>query len=196
MSEEARILHWYDLACPYCYVAQARNTAFSERSVSVTQLGFRAHPEIPAGGVRAPDRSGPAYRRLEREAAVAGLPLRWPARIPNTTLALSASEWVRRAAPSSFAWLQAALFGAHFASGEDLEDPDVIEGYAALGSVNIAALRGAWRRGVALAALERAERLGLQAGVRGTPAWLVGGVLVNGLRPVDELAKIADQIGT
>src|SRR4051794_5771773 len=82
------VLHWYDLLCPFCYVAQGRNEILRRRGFVVTELPFEAHPEIPATGTEAGPRQGAMYAKLEREARDDGLILHWPARLPNTRRAL------------------------------------------------------------------------------------------------------------
>jgi hypothetical protein len=44
------------------------------------------------------------------EARAVGLLLHWPARLPNTILALTVAEWARRHEPRAFPALYAALF--------------------------------------------------------------------------------------
>jgi predicted DsbA family dithiol-disulfide isomerase len=90
------VLHWYDFICPFCYVGQQRNAILIQHGLDVVELAFQAHPDIPPGGISATPRLGPMYAMLEREAKEAGLPLRWPRRIPNSRLALAAAEWARR----------------------------------------------------------------------------------------------------
>ena len=90
------VLHWYDFLCPFCYVGQHRNAILIRHGVQVDELAFQAHRDIPLGGIPAGPRNGPMYAALEREGKEAGLPLHWPARLPNTRQALAAAEWVRR----------------------------------------------------------------------------------------------------
>src|ERR1041385_2547686 len=78
------VLHWYDFICPFCYVAQHRNGILIRHGFHLDELAFQIHPDIPAGGIPAGPRIGPMYSGLEREAREAGLPLHWPARLPNT----------------------------------------------------------------------------------------------------------------
>lgn len=126
-----RVLHWYDLLCPFCYVGQQRNTVFEAHGFTVIELPFQAHPEIPPGGRPAGERGDALVARIEVEVKAAGLPLAWPARLPDTRMALAAAEWVRRHAPDSFPAFQKALFAAHFALGQDLGDRAVIDRHAA-----------------------------------------------------------------
>lgn len=155
------MLHWYDFVCPFCYVAQHRNAILSRHGLQVTELAFQAHPEIPPGGIPAGPRGGTTYAALEREAEEAGLPLRWPARLPNTRKALAAAEWVRQQQPERFAAVRKALFEAHFAQGEDIEDLEVIGRHAAAAGVELNALQAALQDGSAAHGVEESEALGL-----------------------------------
>src|SRR5215470_12636458 len=138
-----KVLHWYDFLCPFCYVGQHRTAILVRHGLEVVELPFRAHPDIPLGGIPAGPRKAPMYAMLEREARAAGLPLHWPARLPDTRRALVAAEWVRRQQPDAFAQLHKDLFGAHFALGEDLEDPAVIDRHASKSAVDLSALHAA-----------------------------------------------------
>ena len=132
------------------------------------------------------------YAALEEEARNAGLPLRWPLRLPNTRRALAAAEWTRRHQPDRFPHLLEKLFAAHFAHGEDLGDDAVIDRYARESRVEIDALHASLEDGSAEAAVAEAERLGRRWGVHGTPAWLVGRRLISGLPRVSDFERIAN----
>ena len=192
MDRSEAVLHWYDFVCPFCYVGQQRNEILARHGLRVVELPFQIHPEIPPGGIEAGPRIGPMYAMLEREAREAGLPLHWPAHLPNTRRALAAAEWVRRNRPGAFPQLHRGLFEAHFALGEDLEDPAVIDRHAAASGVDLAALHAALADGSAEAGVAEAEVLGRRYGVRGTPAWLVDQQLITGLRSAAEFERIAE----
>ncbi len=185
-----RVLHWYDLLCPFCYVGQQRNTIFEAHGFAVIELPFQAHPEIPAGGRAVGERSGALVKRIEAEAEAAALPLAWPARLPDTRMALAAAEWVRRHVPDSFPAFQKALFAAHFALGQDLGDRAVIDRHAAAAGIDVAALHAALDDGSAHALVDQSEALGRRLGVQGTPAWLVAGRLIPGLYPREQFETL------
>jgi predicted DsbA family dithiol-disulfide isomerase len=193
MDARRTVLYWYDLACPFCYVGQHRNDILVGHGLRLIELPFRAHPEIPAGGILAGPRTAPMYAILEREAQEAGLPLHWPPRLPDTQRALAAAEWTRQHQPRAFPPLQQGLFAAHFARGEDLEDLAVINRYARDAGVDLAALHAALSDGSAVADATEAEALGREHGIRGTPAWLFDEGLILGLRPAAEFERLADQ---
>jgi predicted DsbA family dithiol-disulfide isomerase len=186
-------LHWYDFICPFCYVGQQRNVLLARRGLALQELPFQAHPDIPPGGIPAGPRDAPLYAVLEREAREVGLPLRWPPRLPNSRRALAAAEWVRRNQPGAFAPLHGALFEAHFALGEDLGSPAVIDRHASSAGVDLGALHAALSDGRAVSLVADAERSGREAGVQGTPAWLLGRRLIMGLRPAAEFERLAEQ---
>jgi len=186
-------LHWYDFICPFCYVGQQRNAILVRSGLRLVELPFQAHPEIPSGGIPAGPRTGRTYTMLEREARAAGLTLSWPARLPNSRTALAAAEWVRRHQPAAFPTLHRDLFAAHFAFGENLEDPAVIDRHANESGVELAPLHDALGDGTAAAAVKEAELAGLGSGVQGTPAWRIGNRLIVGLRPAEEFERLANE---
>lgn len=187
------VLHWYDFICPFCYVGQHRTAILVRHGLRVVELPFQAHPEIPPGGMTVGPRQGAMYAMLEREAKEAGLPLRWPTRLPNTRRALAVAEWTRTHDARAFAQLHKQFFDAHFVLGEDLGDPKLIERYARASAVDIVALRAALDDGSAGDAVTKAETLGTEHGVQGTPAWLLPQGLINGLRPAAEFERFAEQ---
>lgn len=189
-----RVLHWYDLVCPFCYVGQKRNTIFASRGFDVIDIPFQAHPEIPPGGCYAVERSDLFRARIEKEAQSAGLPLVWPRRTPNTRMALAAAEWARRHAPQSFPAFQRALFAAHFALGEDLGDKRVINAHAAAAAIDVEAMQDSLDSGCAYTFLRQSEMLAKSVGVRGTPAWFAAGRLIPGLYPREQFEQLAQSL--
>ncbi|WP_263419606.1 DsbA family oxidoreductase [Terriglobus albidus] len=188
------VLHWYDLLCPFCYIGQHRTGILVEHGLQVMELPFQAHPEIPPEGTPAGPRIGPMYSHLEHEAKAAGLPLHWPARLPDTRRALAAAEWVRRHQPEKFPQFHKDLFAAHFVHNENLGDPMVIERYAAALGIDLERLNTALSDGSALWAVTESEMLGREYGVRGTPAWLIGHQLISGALPPAEFERLADAV--
>lgn len=186
----APVLHWYDFVCPFCYVGQDRSRLLTERGFTVLSIPLPIHPEIPLGGIAAGPRQGPMYEFLEDEARAAGLPLHWPARLPNTLHALTVAEWVRRHEPDAFPALYAVLFEAHFAGGEDIGDRAVVERHAAASGVDTRALTGAMCSPGPAQDVERSALSAARIGITGTPAWLVGSQVLSGLRPRPEFEHL------
>jgi predicted DsbA family dithiol-disulfide isomerase len=186
-----KVLHWYDFLCPFCYVGQQRTALLVRRGFDVVELPFRVHPESPCGGVPAGPRVGPTYRMLEHEAEVAGLPLHWPPHLPDTSRALAAAEWARQHRPAAFPQLHKSLFAAHFALGENLEDPAVIDRHTVAAGIDRGLLNDALDGRSAAVAIMDAEALARKHGIRGTPAWFLSDRLISGLRPAAEFERLA-----
>jgi predicted DsbA family dithiol-disulfide isomerase len=121
-----------------------------------------------------------------------GFPLNWPPHLPNRRLALTVAEWVRRHHPDVSRQLNKDLFAAHFANAEDLGDPAVIHCHASGLGVDVDDLHAALIDGSAEAAVDQAEMIGRQFGVKGTPAWLISRQLITGLRSAAEFERMAE----
>jgi predicted DsbA family dithiol-disulfide isomerase len=130
------------------------------------------------------------YVMLEQEAKEAGLPLHWPSRLPDTRRALAAAEWTRRHDQRAFPSLQRQLFEAHFALGEDLGDPAVINSHARACGVDVAEMDVALNDGSAEAAVAESEAVAREHGVHATPAWLLPEGLIRGLRAASEFERL------
>jgi predicted DsbA family dithiol-disulfide isomerase len=187
------VLHWYDFLCPFCYLGQHRTAILVQHGLRIIELPFQAHPDIPAGGIPMGPRTGHVYSMLQLEAKELNVPLHWPPRLPNTERALAAAEWVRRNEPDSFPGFHKDLFRAHFALGENLEDPIVIDRHAVEASVDLEALHAALADGTAETGLAEAKMIGIKYGVHGTPAWLIGQRLISGLLAPAEFERFAER---
>lgn len=188
------VIAWYDFICPFCYVGQQRSRILSDSGLAVVELPFQSHPDIPVEGIAAPARTGSMYEFLASEAAAAGLELNWPRRLPNSRLALTAAEWVRRGHGSAFETLRRALFEAHFVNGEDVGDPETIDRHLDMAGIDPSPFWEAVDDGSAEQAVGAAEAAARRIGVTGTPAWLIGGRLVNGLRPAARFEELAGRL--
>jgi predicted DsbA family dithiol-disulfide isomerase len=182
-SHVVTVEHWFDVICPYCYVAQDRNRILREHGIHVAEHALQIHPEIGPGGTPAGPRSGPSYEFLAREAEAAGLPLRWTDRIPYSRPALAAFEWLHKTSPEAGERFAAAVFAAYFADRLDIESDDLLVSLAEKAGGDANALRAALVSAEPNDALTRSEVLAHQHGVVGTPTWIAGGQRISGLRP-------------
>jgi predicted DsbA family dithiol-disulfide isomerase len=154
--------------------------------VRVTTLPYELHPEIPVGGLvrRARAYSGPAAL-----AAEAGMPFSPPERVPRTRTVLELSEWVRREHEAAFERFEAAVFKAHWVDGLMIDDVAVLDGLVRGVGVPVDAAWDALAGGEPSAWVEASMAMARQAGVAGTPAWLLdpgdadAGFLVPGVQP-------------
>lgn len=159
--------------------------------VEITSLPYELHPRIPTEGITLRERWGDRYegavamyRRIEEECEAVGLPFRRPERIPNTRRVLETAELVRRHAPGAFSALDHALFEAHFVEGRFLGDPDVLDELVAAAGADAAAVREAVEDGAMHDAVAESMSAAVEAGVTGTPAWLLDErLLIPGVLP-------------
>jgi predicted DsbA family dithiol-disulfide isomerase len=179
----ATVEHWFDVICPYCYVAQDRNRILREHGIHVVEHALQIHPEIGPGGTPAGPRTGPAYEFLAREAEAAGLPLSWTNRIPYSRPALAAFEWLHKANPDVGERFAAAVFAAYFGDGLNIESDDLLVSLAEQAGGDAKGLRAALASAEANDALTRSEVVAHQNGVVGTPTWIASGQRISGLRP-------------
>ena len=143
----------------------------------------------PAGRTVRPDgRLGPTFDRIEAECDEAGLPFRRPTRMPNTHRALATAEVVRTEWPEAFDALDTALFAAQFATGDPLDDSEVIDGLVSASGAPADEVRDrvADIGDTLLAASMAAAR---DAGVAGTPTWVVGSLTIPGALPTETLER-------
>jgi len=190
LADPSIAIHWYDLTCPFCYIAQARNAQLEQLGFKVVELPFQAHPDIPPAGLTMGQRSDTMYTTIEQEAKKAFLPINWPPRLPNSRLALASAEWVRRNAVSEFKQFQKSLFDAHFVLGQDIGAIETVEHHARVSSIDVKLLREALRGNRPFHYVSESENEGKSHRIHGTPAWLVNGHLVSGLVETSQLQQL------
>ena len=178
---------WYDLTCPFCYVAQSRNKILQANGYNVISLPFQAHPEIPAEGLYMGKRKGPMYELLQKEATEANLPLCWPERLPNSRYALALAEQVRRHHPDLFPAVKERLYAAHFALNEDLGSMEFVDGCLNRLGIRKQETKEWIESGQAFEDLRASQENAQRIGVTGTPAWMLDGRLIVGLPAISDL---------
>ena len=151
--------------------------------VRVVHRPFELHPEIPSDGrrVRVDGRMAPTFARVAAACDEVGLAFVAPTRVPNTRRALETAEWVRVHHEQAFDAVHAGLFAAHFALGEAIDDPDVIDQIVTQSGAAAASVRAAVDAGDASHAVDESMDAARAAGVSSTPAWVLGdGFVVPG----------------
>src|SRR5215207_3675387 len=181
----ARAEFYFDLACPFTYLAAERvERSFDDvmwRPVSTDALRRSSPDDVGAASIR---------RAAEERAAALRLPLVWPERFPSPApvamrVAAHAAESGRGAA-----FVLAATRLA-FCGGFDLDDPEILAEAAAAAGVALddcLAAAGDSRRD---GAIEHAGRALLAAGAGRLPALRVGRALYWGERRVAEALTAA-----
>lgn len=180
-SDSIRVWHWYDFGCPYCYVAQDRLAILRDRGIHPDILPYPMPTGARPAGRFDPPRGRSTHRLIERAARAAGLALHWPTHVPNTRRGLAAAEWVRQYQPDLFESFYRQLFAAHFALGQDVGDPCLIDDIAERIGVDVVSVRAALSDGTAEHAVAESVSIAKRYGVTGLPAWLIGQRVVTGL---------------
>ena len=170
---------WSDYLCPWCYLGQHRDQLLIDLGVTVVHLPYELHPEIPREGrpVRPDGRLRTTFDRLETACDEAGMPFRRPTRMPNTRRALETAEWVRQHEPQAFPAVHRGLFDAHFATGDPIDDPGVIDDIVAAAGADAIAIRDAVDTGRSAPLVDASMVEARAAGIVSTPTWLVDGRL-------------------
>ena len=183
---------WSDYLCPWCYVGRDRSAVLERLGVSVTQLPYELHPEIPVGGraIRVDGRLASVFDRIERECEAADLPFRRPTRLPNTRRALETAEVVRARSSDAFVELDDALFRAHFVQGLPLDDADLLDELVEAVGQSAAETRQGVEAGIGGDAVERSMARAREVGVTATPAWLIDNrFMIPGAQPPDTIER-------
>jgi predicted DsbA family dithiol-disulfide isomerase len=160
-------------------------------------MPFELHPELPSQGrqVKPNGTLAAVYDAIGRECGAVGMPFRAPTHVPNSRRALETAEVVRRRWPDSFAALDDALFDAHFVTGNDIADPDVlamlVNGSGAPSRQVSAAVEAGEGRVAVTTSMVSAHELGIAA----TPAWLfVDSFVVPGVQPRELFERVVSRL--
>ncbi len=173
---EPEVRFYFDIVCPYAYLASRQLPALCER------LGARIdYRPILLGGVlnalKSEPSAGPEAKKattrldITRWAEHLGAPLHFPAAHPQRTVsAMRLVCWAPRAARAD---LVAALYQAYWVDGRDITDLDVLGAIAAsVGLVAADAITGLQSPAASLQLRQRTDEA-LQSGVFGVPTFIV-----------------------
>lgn len=167
---------YYDIACPYAYIAsqriealaEARGAALEWRPVLLGGIYKQLQaPQVPMESW-APARAALGAQDLIRQAAWRGVPLRVPASHPQRTV--SAMRLLVGSPPAARPGLTHALYRAYWVEGLDVTDRAVLAPLAAAHGVDPSVIDSPAARAGLYAATEAA----LQAGAFGVPSLVVG----------------------
>ncbi len=173
---QPEVRFYFDIVCPYAYLASQRLPALCERLGALIDyrpilLGgvLKALQSEPSGGT--PARRKQTQEDVQRWAAHLDVPLAFPAAHPRRTVeAMRLLCWAPRV---SWPSLVAALYRAYWVEGRNIEEPEVLAELAAgIGLDGTAARRGLSSAEVA-ADLRRRTDEALSAGVFGVPTFIV-----------------------
>jgi 2-hydroxychromene-2-carboxylate isomerase len=173
-DSSARIEFFFDLACPFSYLAAERiERSFSEviwRPASSAALHRRTPDALAGERMR---------RAAELRAAALRMPLEWPDGFPTEVPAAmrAAAYAVEQGRGSAFALAAGRLA---FCGGFDLDDPEILAEAAAAAGVGLEETLHAARDESLDAVIDDASRRLLAAGADALPALRAGRLLVCG----------------
>ena len=168
--------------------------------MDVTWLPFELHPEIPAGGMPAPEyvrraAASEAGARLRQMAAAGGreivLNTEWT---PNSRRALEASEFAREQGRHEA--FHRAVFHRFYGQGKDLEEWQVLRDAAHEVGLDADALQAATESGRYRRAVDEQIRNAHSLGISGVPAYILGDrYLIMGAQPYDVFRQVMAELG-
>ena len=167
---------YFDIVCPYAWMGAEAIAALEERTGARVRwrpvlLGgvFRAVGQDPVPAERwAPAKATLGHKDVLRQAALRGLPLRWPSVHPRRTV--DAMRLLASAPPERVPALALALFRAQWTQDRDIADLAVLAEIAASVGVDPSGVGAPAAREALFAATADA----VDAGVFGVPSWRVG----------------------
>ncbi|RMG11853.1 MAG: 2-hydroxychromene-2-carboxylate isomerase [Deltaproteobacteria bacterium] len=184
----AKIEYWYDIVCPYAYLASTQIARLERRTGrSVEWRPFLLGGVFRSLGVPDQPKMSPAKARmnlldLHRWADWFGVSLRMPAAHPRrTVLALRA---ILAAGEARVAATQ-ALFRAYWVIGQDVSDPEVVARILADAGLDGPALVERAGSPEIKEALRRETDTAVARGIFGAPAFVVDGALFWGQDRLD-----------
>jgi predicted DsbA family dithiol-disulfide isomerase len=188
----AALTLYSDFICPYCYLGeQAARAPIEALGLTLEWRGHELHPEIPPPGIPLDALRGAGIDRLwTRIVTLASdleVPIRRPAILSSSRLALEGSEFARR--EGRLEDYRERVFGAYFREGRNIGDPETLVDLAVAAGLDGSSFRqevvGRTFREAIDANREAAEDLL----VTGVPTFFLHGVPVLGALSPDEYAR-------
>ena len=183
---------WSDYLCPWAYLGRDRTQLMRDLGVTVTVQAYELHPEIPPEGVavRPGGRLDRVFATIGAECQELGIDFVAPRRSPNTRHVLETAEVVRLHAPDAFAGFDEAAARAHWVSGADLGDRDLVAELLTAAGAPAHDVAELVADGVGTAALAASMADARSVGVMATPAWWVAeSLLIPGAQPRDTIER-------
>ncbi len=189
------ILFHFDFASPYGYLASTQIDALADkhgRSVDWRPIMLGAAMKVTGGRplVQIPMRDDYSRRDMPRFARYLGVPFNFPPVMPILTLAAArAYYWCRDSDADRAHRLAKALFDAHFGQGRDIAQPEQVADVAATLDIDPQALQEAIQTPRIKDRLKAETNAALEAGVFGSPFFLVDGEPFWGADRLDQLDR-------
>ncbi len=186
-----------DFICPYCYLGEAASAPVLESlGLDLDWRPYEIHPEIPAEGISREHLEalgiGMIWARVEALAAELAIPIRRPASLPSSRLALEGAELARR--EGRLGPYRELVFRAFFLEGRDIGDLRVLADLAEEAGLAPADFGEEVRAGRFREDLARHREAAEDLLVTAIPTFFLHGVPVVGVQPPAELQARFSQI--
>jgi predicted DsbA family dithiol-disulfide isomerase len=169
-----RAVVWSDYICPWCYLGRDRTALLETLDISVETRPFELHPELSSDPIPLTRR----YSRIAAACADIGLPFNPPGFAVSSRRALETVAVVRQLQPDAVDALDAALFTAYFVDGRSIAERDVLDELVTTAGADADAVRAQVEAGAGRAVVTAERDAAYDAGVSGTPTWVIDGRLV------------------
>ena len=189
------IVFYFDFASPYGYLASTQIDTLAERhgrTVDWHPIMLGAAMKVTGGRplVQIPMRDEYSRHDMPRFARYLGVPFAFPPVMPILTLAAArAYYWCRDSDPALAHRLARALYNAHFGEGKDIAQPEQVAEIAATLDIDPDALIPAIQTPEIKQRLKDETAAALEAGVFGSPFFLVDGEPFWGADRLEQLAR-------
>lgn len=188
-----------DYICPFCFVGKGVFQQLQQEfPIEATWRNIEIHPETPEGGIALADKFPgmdlqATFDNLRRAGAPYGIQFGQVDRMPNSRLAIAASEFARD--HSSFEAFHARVFAAYFTEGRDIGELDVLLDIAREIGLDVEALKAALATNAYQERMQAAQEEAYRSGVSGTPTFLINGKYrLVGAQPIESFRNALKRI--
>ncbi len=184
-----KVVVYSDYICPFCFIGKSRiDRLKKEFDTRVEWRNIEIHPETPLDGIPR-TQLGAGFSQLwlnvERLAKEAGVKIRQPPIISNSSLALIASEYARK--EGRFEAFHDRVFRAYWQEGGNIGDINVLLEIGREAGLEPSRLKAYFKEGDWEAALERNNRSASKHQVSGVPTFIIGKEKVVGAQPYEAI---------
>src|SRR5271157_4797064 len=174
-----KVVMFSDFVCPFCYIGfEIVRGLKAEFGFDLEWRGFQIHPDWPAEGIPAErmrelgnaDARRAAWERIKALADTIRLPMKPPAILTNSRLALEAAEFARDVGKGEE--FEERVYRAYFQEGANIGDAEVIGGLAAEVGIDRAKLAETLSSGKYSLKLKNNSLIANQRGVSGVPTFI------------------------
>lgn len=176
-----KIMMFSDFVCPFCYIGfEIMRRLRPEFGFELQWRGFQIHPEWPAEGMpverfyqgAGDDLRRAVWERIRSLADPVGLPIKPPAVLTNSRLALEAAEFAHEAGKAEE--FEELVYRAYFQEGANIGNPGIIAALAKQAGIDHGAMVEALKSPKYSMRLKNNALVANQNGVSGVPTFIIG----------------------